>query len=174
MPRAAAGGRPRLGSHTPCLVLHAAAVARGRPEWAPLAVVRCVRGEALSLPRLLVFRAGSWVPLPVSPGGGRGGYRPHRARSCKLVWHPCGMQRPAGRVSQRASAGSPRLHNRTRSMWTEGTTACPKDRQREEGERLTPDAPHEGRRRPLPGRPRRVAGVCQGKAPLVVVRGDRG
>ena len=57
--------------------------------------------------------------------------------------HPRGTQCPAEHASQGASAGSPRLHNRTHSMWAADPDFLLQRRAAGEGQCLTSDTPQD-------------------------------
>ena len=80
--------------------------------------------------------------------------RPSRQRPRATSHQPRGRQRPAGHANQRASARSPKACTPAPTASGQRTaTACLKDTQPREGERLTLDAPYKDMRCPPLGIP---------------------
>ena len=96
---------------------------------------------------------------------------PHNSeRSPPPEQHPASPGECNAQHSKQANRAVPGFHTRTPTLAACGQrpTSCPKDGQPGEGERLTPDAPHEGTQRRPPAMPscnphgaqRRLARAC--------------
>ena len=134
---------------------------RGCPPATPTArkpalkSARCRAGAGPPAPLPAPGKHGQRAPAACSkdgkPGGGerRSTDTPHNGEKVPplgISRHPCGTQAPTGHRSQRASAGSPRLHTRTHSMWAVDPSYLPPGRAAGEDERLASDAPLEDTR----------------------------